>query len=166
MRIFKETQKFTQTWLMILLAISLLVPVGIILKEYTKQGTNVTTRELILTISLMVVSLSPIFIFKLITRIDERGIHYCFFPIHRKLKLISWSNIDSIYLRNYNPISEYGGWGLKTGWGRKHGKAFNISGDLGIQLILKDGRKLLIGTQKKGEAQLVLDYYQSKLQQS
>ena len=40
-------------------------------------------------------------------------------------------------------------------------KAINVSGDIGIQLELKNGKKLLIGTQKEAEAKSVLQTYQN-----
>ena len=104
-----------------------------------------------------------IFIFKLTTRIDENGIHYQFFPFQFKLKLISWNEITRAYVRIYDPVGEYGGWGLKGGWSKSKGKAINVSGDIGIQLELKTGKKLLIGTQKKEEATKVLQTYQLKI---
>jgi hypothetical protein len=54
--------------------------------------------------------------------------------------------------------------GIKGGslWGEK-GKSVTISGDIGIQLKLKNGKLLLIGTQKKSEASKVLENYQKKI---
>ncbi|WP_255402249.1 hypothetical protein [Tenacibaculum sp. SG-28] len=37
-----------------------------------------------------------------------------------------------------------------------------MAGDIGIQLELKDGKKLLIGTQKKKEAEIILEQYKLK----
>lgn len=69
------------------------------------------------------------------------------------------------YVRTYDALSEYGGWGLKGGalWNNSKGKAINVSGNIGIQLELKNGKKLLIGTQKKKEAENVLLNYQTKI---
>ncbi|PQJ80922.1 hypothetical protein BTO18_05610 [Polaribacter porphyrae] len=91
--------------------------------------------------------------------------HYQFFPFHWKLKLITWDKISTAYVRIYDPIGDYGGWGLKGGtlWSKSKGRAINVSGDIGIQLELKNGKKLLIGTQKKSEAERVLETYQSKI---
>ena len=74
------------------------------------------------------------------------------------------SEINSAIIRNYDPIGDYGGWGIKGGllWGKK-GKSVTISGDIGIQLKLKNGKLLLIGTQKKSEASKVLENYQEKI---
>jgi hypothetical protein len=106
-----------------------------------------------------------IFSFKLKTRIDEKGIHYQFFPFHFSLKTITWSEINAAKIRTYYPISEYGGWGLRGGFflNKSKGNAINISGNIGIQLALKNGNKLLIGTQKKGEVKRVLENYQNKI---
>lgn len=105
----------------------------------------------------------PIFFMKLKTRIDEYGIHYQFIPFHRSTKTISWNEINNIYVRDYDPIGEYGGWGLKAGWGKKRGKAINVAGSIGIQLELKNGKKVLVGTQKRTEVEKTISTYQSKI---
>ena len=165
MKIFKEEQRFTQIWLIVILAFSAITPIAIITKEYLKENTKMTSNEFYLTLVVILISVLLIFIFKLTTRIDEKGIHYQFFPFHFSMKLIPWNEIKVIKVRNYDAIGEYGGWGIKGGifWNKKKGKAVNISGDIGIQLILKNEEKLLIGTQKKEEVQRVLETYQNKL---
>jgi hypothetical protein len=106
-----------------------------------------------------------IFFMKLSTRIDEEGIQYQFYPFHFSMKKISWDKIEKVGVRTYLPISEFGGWGLRGGFFFNKGKekAVNISGNIGIQLILKSGKKLLIGTQKESEAKSVLETYKSKI---
>jgi hypothetical protein len=52
------------------------------------------------------------------------------------------------YVRKYKPLAEFGGWGLRFG---VSGKAYNISGNKGLQLELTNNKKLLIGTQKPEE---------------
>ena len=164
MKIFKEEQRFNQIWLILLILVSLLVPIGIIIKEYIKDPSSLTTTELITIIGIMIVASGIIFVFKLTTRIDEEGVHYKFFPFHWNFKVITWNEIKNIYVRKYYPLSEYGGWGLKSGaiWNNSKGKAINVSGDIGIQLVLKNGKKLLIGTQKQHEAENVIATYKTK----
>lgn len=166
MRVFKEEQRFNQLWLIILMIISLLIPVGIILGTYIKDPSSFSNAELVLFIGLLVLVSTFIFLFKLSTRIDEKGIHYKFFPFHLKFITITWISINKAYVRNYDAISEYGGWGFKGGklWKKSNGRAINVSGDIGIQLELKNGKKLLIGTQKKVEAESVLATYKNKTQ--
>ena len=160
MRIFKEEQRFTQTWLIVIIVISLIVPLAIILKEIDKLSTS----EIIISIGTIILASGLIFLFKLTTRIDEKGIHYKFFPFHLKFKTVVWNDIENAYIRTYDAISEYGGWGIRGGtlWYKAKGKAINISGNIGIQLELKDGKKLLIGTNKKEQAQDVLSTYKTQ----
>lgn len=164
MKIFKEEQRFTQTWFIALMAISLIIPLILMINEFLKENSKFTTMGFLTTVSILVVSILPIFFFKLTTRIDEYGIHYKFFPFHLSFKTIEWNSISNAFVRAYDPIGEYGGWGLKGGafWNSSKGKAINVSGDLGIQLELKDGKKLLIGTHKKFEAENIILQYKTK----
>ncbi len=164
MKIFKEEQRFTQTWLKVLLAISIVVPVITVVTKYLEENSQMTTNEFVLTLLGISISIAFIFFFKLKTRIDEVGIHYQFSPFHFKMKIIQWKEIKKVQVRNYDPILEYGGWGLKGGffWNKEKGKCANISGDIGIQIEFKNAQKLLIGTQKKEEAMQVLKNYNLK----
>ena len=163
MKVFKEEQRFTQTWLVTLLGISLIVPIVILASEYFKEDTKMSINEFVFSSLGIVICGVFIFFFKLKTRIDEIGIHYQFVPFHFSFKKITWKEITKAYVKSYNPISDFGGWGLKGGWSNSKGKAINVSGDVGIQLELKNGKKILIGTQKKEEATQVLLTYQNKL---
>ncbi|SHG46880.1 hypothetical protein [Winogradskyella jejuensis] len=161
MKIFKEEQRFTQLWLIILLLFSIVVPVAIILNQTDKM----TTSEIIISLSVIILAPAIIFLFKLNTRIDERGIHYRFVPFHLKHRFIPWNEISKAYTRTYDPIGEYGGWGIKGGslWNKSKGIAINVKGDVGIQLELTNGKKILIGTQKKAQAESTLENYKHKL---
>jgi hypothetical protein len=157
MKIFKEEQRFTQLWLIVVIVFSSLVPIGVFINDSIKDGNDFSFRMVLMILTVISIPLAIIFLFKLTTRIDEQGIFYQFFPFHFALKKISWNEISKAYVRTYDPIGEFGGWGLK-------GKAINVSGDIGIQLELKNGKKLLIGTQKESEAKSVLLTYQNKYQ--
>lgn len=163
MKVFKEEQRFTQTWFVLIMVLSILIPIGIITQEFMKEDSNLKSSSFIGIVTMLIIFIVPIFFIKLKTKIDEVGIHYQFFPFHLSLKTISWNEIKEADVRSYDPIGEYGGWGLKGGWSKKRGKAINVSGDIGIQLVLKDETKLLIGTNKESDAKRVLLTYQSKL---
>jgi hypothetical protein len=173
MKVFKEEQRFTQTWLIIILIIAIGVPFlfgvyGIIQQVIYKNPMGDKPMSdaglIIFTISMFLLTVL-IFLIKLTTKIDEKGIQYQFYPFHLSMKEISWSEISKVGVRTYLPISEFGGWGLRGGFFFNKGKekAINISGDIGIQLILKNGKKLLIGTQKENDAKSVLETYKSKM---
>jgi len=87
---------------------------------------------------------------RLDTAIRDDGIYYRYFPFQMKFRKISWSSISRCYVRKYNPIKEYGGWGLRFGLFGK-GQAFNVSGNMGLQLVFNNGKRFLIGTQKPDE---------------
>lgn len=75
-------------------------------------------------------------------RIDIR------FPPFRR-RTLARSDIAGFEVRTYQPIREYGGWGLK-GW--RSGKvAYNISGNRGVDLTLSSGQRLLLGSQHADE---------------
>ena len=118
-----------------------------------------------------ILTFATIFLFSvtLETRIDEMGITYKFFPLHSKARNIPWDGLEKCSVRKYSPILEYGGWGyrgmLKSkifSFG-KNGIAFNVRGNIGIQFKLKDGNKILIGTQKMQQAKEVIKNYSYKL---
>ena len=50
--------------------------------------------------------------------------------------------------RTYRPILEYGGWGVRFG---PRGRAYNVSGDRGVELTLANGKRVLIGSQRSEE---------------
>jgi hypothetical protein len=58
-------------------------------------------------------------------------------------------------VRQYNPITEYGGWNISIGLFGK-GQAFNVSGNKGLQLIYDNGKKFLTGTQGPEEPEQLL----------
>jgi hypothetical protein len=89
----------------------------------------------------------------LYVRIEKEGIIVRFFPFHLKPKVYLWSDIESLEVRKYKPVREFGGWGIK---GTKNNKVFNISGDMGLQITFKSGKKLLIGTAEPQKLEIAL----------
>ena len=87
---------------------------------------------------------------KLTMRITQEGIYVRFFPFHFKEKFFDWDSISASYERTYNPLMEYGGWGIKYSF-KGNGLVYNTSGNVGLQLNFKDGEPVLIGTQKGEE---------------
>ena len=165
MKVFKEEQRFKQVWLIIILVICTIIPIISIIQKFLKENKTISTKEFIATIVVILVAISILFFFKLTTKIDEKGIHYQFFPFHFSMKLIHWSEISKAGIRTYFPVSEFGGWGLRGGFffNKGKGKAINVSGNIGIQLELKNGEKLLIGTLMKSEVTRVLETYKDKI---
>ena len=89
-------------------------------------------------------------IFRLETRIRHDGIYYRLVPFHGPFRYHPWDNLQKCYVRKYSPILEYGGWGLRLGMYGK-GTAFNVSGNMGLQLKLSNNKKILLGTRRPEE---------------
>ena len=164
MKVFIEEQKFNQPLVYIGLSISLIVVFFSLLNEWKKNidnsfGDNITA---LIGLFILVLVIILFLALKLQTRIDETGIKYMFFPFHVSYRNIEWSNISECYIRNYNPISEFGGWGIKGSFRKNTGKAYTTKGSIGLQLTLKNDKKILIGTQKKEALKRVLKTYKHK----
>ncbi len=165
MKVFVEEQRFNQWWLYLLLAIpliSLVIPFIFNSDDFVNGDKETLTGITISLVAIVIVTMLILSI-RLRTKIDENGIYYQFFPINFNEKFIPWSNISTCFVRKYNPLREYGGWGYRSGFGRGKGKALNIRGNQGIQLELKNGKKLLLGTQKEEMVKRTLESYKYKL---
>lgn len=172
MKIFKETQRFNQWWFITIEIIVLLLVVFDFFKEFNQIKMGNSNKSItILAVSVIFVVLTIVFIhsLKLKTRIDEKGVSYQFFPVHLKTRIILWTDLSKCYVRKYSPIAEYGGWGIR-GLSKKgllgfrgKGKAYNIRGNMGIQLEFRDGTRLLIGTQNSEKVRLTINNYIHKM---
>jgi hypothetical protein len=96
---------------------------------------------------------------RLESRIDEKGVHYRFFPFINKWRTLPKSQIRSLKVINYSPLTDYGGWGIK---GNKTTKAFSIIGDMGLLIDTGDKKKIMIGTRKESELKAFLRYWQEE----
>ena len=167
MKIFTEQQRFNQWWLYTIIGIvfiAMTVPIflnseGLFNDKAGKIGVVISFLSIILVVILLR-------IITLYTRIDEKGIHYQFFPFHRSYKVIIWNDISRVYVRKYKAISEYGGWGfrgsllsLRGNLMGNRGVAYSVNGNKGIQIELVNGKKILIGTQKEVNAEKVIENY-------
>jgi hypothetical protein len=152
--VYTESQRFKQwrLWL-ILLGVNGLLFFGVFKqviggqqfgdKPMSNTGLLITTG---LTLALIVLFIN----FRLETIIKKDGIYVRFFPFHLKFKHYTWESLTKSFVRQYSPLTEYGGWGLRLGLFGK-GTAFNVSGNKGLQLEFINNKKLLIGTNKPEE---------------
>ncbi|HRN34447.1 MAG TPA: hypothetical protein PLC76_02070 [Saprospiraceae bacterium] len=159
--VFYEKQSFRQWWIwLILLGVDGIFVVGAILQLFMGRqfGDNpMPDFVLILVCGVILFSSFLFYSIHLETRICWDGIYVRFFPFHFKYKIFYWDTIKKCYVREYAPVKEYGGWGIRNSLnGRK--KAYNISGNQGIQLEFSNGKNLLIGTQKVDEVINTLKY--------
>ena len=150
--IFTETQHFEFWHVLVLVGVAALIFYCI--KNYkAKQGSpiNSTIGKVVLYIcaALPVPIIILFLVMSLNTRIDSKGINVKFSPFDREWKTYEWKTIKTCDVRTYDPMHDYGGWGMRNG-------AYNVSGDKGLFIRFTNGEHFLIGTQKPEELKKVL----------
>ena len=142
--LFTEKQRFTQWWIwVILIGISGIFFYAIALQVIGGQefGDKPSSNTELLWITGLFLPL-PIFFISLYmeTIIKKDGVYVRFFPFHRQFKYYPWDSLTKLYVREYSPLKEYGGWGVRVG---SNGGAYNVSGNKGLQLEFKDHKKIV-----------------------
>lgn len=157
--LFSEHQYFRQIWLWALIVgVNGLIIFGVVSQVFFGEtfGANPASSIELILVTSGALLLTVLFAFvRLDTAIEKDGVYYRFFPFQWHYKQISWDRISKSFVRQYNPITEYGGWGFRIGLFGK-GRAFNVSGNKGLQLIYDNGKKILLGTKRPQEIVQVL----------
>ncbi|MDI6873125.1 DUF6141 family protein [Candidatus Solincola sp.] len=157
--IFREEQRFHQWWIYALV----LGTAGFAWYAFLRQvvlrrplGNRPSPDWLmVLTWLLMGIGFPWLFLSaRLVVEVREDGLHYRYYPFHRRWHRLAREEIAEAEARTYRPILEYGGWGIRWGW--RGGRAFNVSGNRGVQLRLRDGRRVLFGSRRPEELEVAL----------
>ena len=154
---FRETQRFNQFWIWLVMTITW----GAVLTGFYYDAIEmnhsfwdvITDVHFIIVMSILLPVTMLLLLIKMETAIRKDGVWVRFFPFHRSFRKYSWHKLSEFYVRKYRPIGEFGGWGLR-GLGKN--RVMNVRGNMGLQLEFKDGKKLLIGTQKPKDIERVL----------
>ena len=141
---FTETQKFTQWWLWALLGGLALLPVYGLYSQVVLEepfGNNPRSdRGLVLFLLGMLAVLGFFAFMELRTEIDERGIRMRLRPISQES--FPWDRIEKVEPITYGFV----GYGLR--FSPRHGTVYNIRGNKGLAIYLKDGGRFVVGTQE------------------
>ena len=155
--LFEESQKFRQWWIWLIMALEIVIIFFGVFQIITSQEIKNKLIPLIIivpfSLSILVPTILLFLYMRLETQVRKDGIYVKFFPFHRSFREYKWDTVSKSFVRQYDPIGEYGGWGLRNG---PKGKAFNVSGDEGLQLEFIDNKNLLIGTNKPKELKNIL----------
>ena len=160
--IFREVQAFSSTlrWLLVaLMAVSVVIFSIGLWETITEPETTNTFVPSLLSIIAMAIPIAVtilFFILKLETEVRTDGLYVRFYPMHLRFRKFTREDLAEHYYRTYKPILEYGGWGIRCSFTGK-GKAYNVSGNKGVQLVLTNGKKLLIGSQKPDDLAAAID---------
>jgi hypothetical protein len=148
--VFHERQRFTQAWLWILVggltamiwhATWLQLALGRPFGSKPASDTMLLVYWMAFGWGLPALFLAA----RLDTVVDAGGISVRFRPFHWRPRRWSFAEIAHIEARSYSPVFEYGGWGIRLG---PAGQAYNVRGSRGVQIALRSGARILIGTQR------------------
>ena len=149
---FEERQHFRQIWLWLIIGlVAALGWAGFIVQIVLGRpfGTNPGPDWLVWLLWLLVgTGLPALFAWaqlRVTVTDQEVVIRYVPFSVRR----IPLSEILGATAREYDALREYGGWGIK-GWSRDK-RAYNVSGREGVELLLKDGRTVMIGSARAAD---------------
>ncbi|MGI8950154.1 MAG: hypothetical protein ACR2FN_01080 [Chitinophagaceae bacterium] len=151
---FYEEQKFNQKWIKILIYFILIIlaALSFILIYTGKLNWILGMLPSLFGIILFIFFISA----KLKTIICDHEIIYQFIPFQFTARKIKKEMINSIKVINYDPLSEYGGWGIRFNGNEW---AYTTSGNFGIKIKLNTGKQLIIGTSRPKEVTMFLEKY-------
>ena len=151
--LFTEQQRFTQKWLWALLIVLAIIHFSIPIYQWVSEKpidplfTNHTM--MIIYMCAILLPMALIGYMRLDTTITKERVQITFRPFVNRQFL--WKDIEKAAVINYGFI---GGWGIRLWTGYK--VAYNVKGNKGLVLYMKNGKKYLIGTQKEEELKEVI----------
>ncbi|PKB16547.1 hypothetical protein [Flavobacterium sp. 5] len=152
---FKEKQKFTQWWLWLLLIAIGLFPIYGLYRQLivgVPFGDKPMSDMGLITFAIFPLVVLFLFLYmRLETEIDQNEIRIKFIPLVKKT--FKWEDVKSATVLNYRFV----GYGIRLF--TSYGTVYNTKGNKGLAIELKNGDKILIGTQKANELTKIIEKY-------
>ncbi len=146
--LYKETQKFDQWWLwLIVLSLSL---ISILQFNWSEDLLGQLTTDKIIPSILPVVILVLFLTLKMTTVITDEKITVIYSPLVKKE--FYWGDLDKAQVIDYGFI---GGWGIRL-W-TSYGTVYNVKGTKGLHIKVA-GKQYVIGTQKEKELRSTIEH--------
>jgi hypothetical protein len=152
---FYEQQRYKN---MVLLSIVILAEV--ILAYYSLDevlsdnlwGSKQETSWIIILVTLLIPTpmLLAFMFIRLDTIVTEEGIFYRWFPFHRNYEMILWDNVKEVFVVDMKNV------GFRWRFTNKYDETNFPGSDYALLILMKSGRKKLIGTRKAEELNRVL----------
>mgnify|MGYP005658476005 FL=1 len=171
--IFFESQKFDRKWIWAIFSIligSVCIPFGLVwylVLSMTKHSFIIIMVSIgfIPAVILLPIAWCLALICRMDTEVNRDSITVKCSPSPFNWMSVKYpfQDIETMYHRSCRPIKEFGGYGVRWGFGN-NGRAFLVSGAEGIQLLLKGGGKVFIGSKKANHfIESVSEIYPEKL---
>lgn len=110
---------------------------------------------LVLAVGLILPSVLVAGVLRMTTEVvpSQLSVWFGWIPTYRRV--VPVGEISSLEVVRYRPIRECGGWGIRTG--PEGERVLNARGDRGVRILLRDGTRLLIGSQRPDELARALE---------
>ena len=150
---YQEYQTIRSWWVRIPILISSFFCIYICLQQilFKQSLTDNTIADIFVVVIIFIIGIgNPSFVHmvRLETKIENKKLTIKFWPFHFKPVIFRIIDIKKAEAITYNAIKDYGGWGIRYGF---KGKCYNVKGNLGVKVFLKNGSYILFGSQKYKE---------------
>lgn len=155
--LFREEQRFRQIWIwLLILLVAGLQWWGFIQQIILGQpwGDNPAPDWMVVALWLLFGIGMPLFFvyLRLIVTVTSETVDVHFRPLMRRK--ISIADVATVEAETYSPLRQFGGWGIR-GLGKN--RAYSISGNQGVALMLNNGDRILIGSLRANELALAIE---------
>lgn len=151
--LFTESQRFTQWWVWLIVIFACGVPFIIFVQQIilgkTVGDNPMSDSAVILSLLIPVIFILLFYMMQLKTVITRETLSFRLVPFIKRT--IPWKDIKSFKVINYGFV---GGYGIR--FTMKYGTVYNIKGNKGLFVKLKNGKTMVIGTQKPNELEKVI----------
>ena len=156
---YQETQRFiTSKWIILVVGITAVASASALIS----LAQNNTNTENIVAALLPILVLVLFAFLGVKTTINEQGVYVQFGFFGQRPTAFLWNDIALAKITKYQPLSDYGGWGYRRGFFKPNKRAYSVIGDIGLELTLKDGSVVMIGTQNPDYLKEYLQVLKSK----
>ncbi|MGB3592151.1 MAG: hypothetical protein WBA16_10745 [Nonlabens sp.] len=150
--LFKESQKFRQPWLWVLLITVMGISLFSLIYGYTMGAVDLGTAIPVVFVSLVFLWLFAVM--KLETTVNASGIKIKFYPLVSRS--FNFDQVREMKVINYGFI---GGWGIRLWTG--YGTVYNVRGSMGLHFKYRTPagmpKEYIIGTQRPEELQSIIN---------
>jgi hypothetical protein len=155
---YREVQSTRPWWLVLLILLpSVLIWLGAVQQLVLGEPWgNDPASDIVMVVLVLTIGIAlPLLLLNLrLTVIVTDRISIRFFPFMPRPRVIRSDQIKRSQSTRYDPILDYGGWGIR-GWSMD--RAYNVKGDSGVKIWLSDGRTILIGSQRSEELNTAIE---------
>lgn len=147
--LFLEVQYFRSNKVIYFAYLALLVAVLAIFFEIQKLKERVIKPyPLFIVLFFVFFILLLILSIKLKIEVNLFELNFSIFPFFIRPKRYKFSEIEKAEEITYHPLRDFGGWGIRYGKGMW---AYTAFGNRGVLILLKNGKRFLLGSQKPEE---------------